>query len=136
MEVPAGALEGDGYSTPALVMEDVEYTVKDNGAVTFIPPYEDEAHFIIEAEDHSSRKDFLITLNGENVTGSADPEDGTMDYLRESMTATVGDYETVKAMSRVSWRSMEKSEPDGTQPGDRQHLWKRDGFSWSWKRRL
>ena len=95
-EVPAGALEGDGYSTPALVMEDVEYTVKDNGAVTFIPPYEDEAHFIIEAEDHSSRKDFLITLNGENVTGSADPEDGTMDYLRESMTATVGDYETVK----------------------------------------
>ena len=89
-EVPAGALEGDSYSTPALVMEDVEYTAKDNAAVTFIPPYEDEAHFILEAEDHSSRKDFVIELNGENVS-NLDPEDGSRDYDRTAMTATAGD---------------------------------------------
>ncbi|HJC46495.1 MAG TPA: discoidin domain-containing protein [Candidatus Lachnoclostridium pullistercoris] len=89
-DVPAGALEGESYSTPALVMEDVEYTAKDNGAVTFIPPYEDEAHFIIEAEDHSVRKDFVIELNGENVS-NLDPEDSTYDYERTATTVTAGD---------------------------------------------
>ena len=88
LDVSAADLAAGSYNTEAILIDDIQYPGADNAAVTYIPPYENEAKLIIESEDHSKRTTFTINLGVEASSG--DPEDDSRDYPVDKMTATAG----------------------------------------------
>ena len=61
----------------------------DNAAVTYVPPYENKAKLIIESEDHTTRNEFVINLDGKGV-GNTDPVYAGRDYDTPKMSVTAG----------------------------------------------
>lgn len=93
-EVPASALAGDSWNTPAIVAA-VETESKGNAAVTVLPEHEGVVRILIESEDHSARKTFAINLGAEEQL-SADSD--LRDYPVEDITATAGSEEPTRGL--------------------------------------
>ena len=74
LEVSASALAAGEFNTEAILIDDIQYAGSGNAAVTYIPPYENTATLIIEAEDHSKRNTYRINL-GADLTDSGDAAD-------------------------------------------------------------
>lgn len=87
LEVSASALAAGEFNTEAILIDDIQYAGSGNAAVTYIPPYENTATLIIEAEDHSKRNTYRINL-GADLTGSGDAADDSRDYDYQKTTAT------------------------------------------------
>ena len=87
LEVSASALAAGEFNTEAILIDDIQYAGSGNAAVTYIPPYENTATLIIEAEDHSKRNTYRINL-GADLTDSGDAADDSRDYDYQKTTAT------------------------------------------------
>ena len=87
LEVSASALAAGEFNTEAILIDDIQYAGSGNAAVTYIPPYENTATLIIEAEDHSKRNTYRINL-GADLTDSGDVADDSRDYDYQKTTAT------------------------------------------------
>ena len=89
LEVNASDLAAGEFNTEAILIDDIQYAGADNAAVTYIPPYENRATLIIEAEDHSQRNTYRINL-GADPADSGNAEDDSRDYDYQKTTATAG----------------------------------------------
>ena len=89
LEVSASDLAAGEFNTEAILIDDIQYAGADNAAVTYIPPYENRATLIIEAEDHSQRNTYRINL-GADPADSGNAEDDSRDYDYQKTTATAG----------------------------------------------
>ena len=87
LEVSASALAAGEFNTEAILIDDIQYAGSGNAAVTYIPPYENTATLIIEAEDHSKRNTYRINL-GADLTDSGDAADDSRDYDYTKTVAT------------------------------------------------
>ncbi|XCB30724.1 glycoside hydrolase family 2 TIM barrel-domain containing protein [Arcanobacterium hippocoleae] len=61
-ELPESTLSSWKYMTPAEKIAALDYTAKDNAAVTLLPEYAGVVRLIVEAEDHKARNTFQIFL--------------------------------------------------------------------------
>ena len=72
LELSEEELAAGSFDTEAIVIDTIDYVAADNAAVTYVPPYENKAKLIIESEDHTTRNEFVINLDGKGV-GNTDP---------------------------------------------------------------
>lgn len=93
-EVPASALAGDSWNTPAIVAS-VEAEPRGNASVTVLPEHKGVVRLLIESEDHSARKTFSINLGREEDL-SADSD--LRDYPVEDMTVSAGSEEPTRGL--------------------------------------
>ena len=82
-------LAAGSFDTEAIVIDTIDYVAADNAAVTYVPPYENKAKLIIESEDHTTRNEFVINLDGKGV-GNTDPVYAGRDYDTQKMSVTAG----------------------------------------------
>lgn len=82
-ELSSDVIASGQYSTRAASAQ-VEAIGADNTAVTVLPAYNDVIRILMESEDHTTRDVFEIYLNTET------PEDDSMDYPVDKMTAIAG----------------------------------------------
>ena len=90
LALTAKELAAEEWNTAAIRMDDIQYTAKDNAAVTFIPLYEDHAYLIIESEDHSQRRTFPLNFSCDPSISTGDPEDSSRDVDYTTTDATAG----------------------------------------------
>lgn len=86
LNVSENNLAGGTFDTEAVLIDKIDYTVADNAAVTYIPPYNNAAKLIIESEDHATRNVFTINLDAELTAD--DPTDDSRDYDYRKTEAT------------------------------------------------
>lgn len=79
LELSEEELAAGSFDTEAIVIDTIDYVAADNAAVTYVPPYENKAKLIIESEDHTTRNEFVINLDGKGV-GNTDPVYAGRDY--------------------------------------------------------
>lgn len=87
LDISSNDLAKGSFNTEAILIDTIDYTVADNAAVTYIPPYNNVAKLIIESEDHATRNVFTINLGAE--LAEVDPTDDSRDYTGP-VTATAG----------------------------------------------
>lgn len=87
LEVSAGDLAAGEFNTEAVLIDEISYAGTDNAAVTYIPPYENTATLIVEAEDHSKRTEYKINLAADLSEENTDPGYGGRDYVYNKTTA-------------------------------------------------
>lgn len=84
----AAQLASGEYSTQALTAASLEYEGKENAAVTVLPVNEKQIKLIIQSEDHTKQKTFVINLE---ATPKADASDDSNDVpLADIVTKTAG----------------------------------------------
>ena len=89
LELSEEELAAGSFDTEAIVIDTIDYVAADNAAVTYVPPYENKAKLIIESEDHTTRNEFVINLDGKGV-GNTDPVYAGRDYDTQKMSVTAG----------------------------------------------
>lgn len=89
LELSEEELAAGSFDTEAIVIDTIDYVAADNAAVTYVPPYENKAKLIIESEDHTTRNEFVINLDGKGV-GNTDPVYAGRDYDTQEMSVTAG----------------------------------------------
>ena len=89
LELSEEELAAGSFDTEAIVIDTIDYVVADNAAVTYVPPYENKAKLIIESEDHTTRNEFVINLDGKGV-GNTDPVYAGRDYDTQKMSVIAG----------------------------------------------
>ncbi|MBE6468837.1 MAG: DUF4982 domain-containing protein [Coriobacteriaceae bacterium] len=109
-EVPASALEGDSWSTPAIVAA-VETEPRGNAAVTVLPEHEGVVRLLLESEDHNVRKTFAINLGVEEQLAA---DSGLRDYPVDDMTFTAGSEEPSRGLPNEGPVRLAFDKNDGT----------------------
>ena len=89
LELSEEELAAGSFDTEAIVIDTIDYVAADNAAVTYVPPYENKAKLIIESEDHTTRNEFVINLDGKGV-GNTDPVYAGRDYDTQKISVTAG----------------------------------------------
>lgn len=93
LELSEEELAAGSFDTEAIVIETLDYATADNAAVTYVPPYENKAKLIIESEDHTTRNEFVINLDGKGVVNT-DPVYAGNDYDYRKTTAKAGSVQS------------------------------------------